>query len=835
MKSVAKIAFISGLLLGPTSYGISKELVLQQDHLSREEIQGAEKQVNIQNSYILQGKSVEELSNAVVKVGGSVQREFPIIDAISAVLTPSQLDALSQHSEISIQEDNDIKTMSSFRNQRNWNYSENDSTNNHIVQMVNAEKLHQWGALGQAVTIAIIDSGVNLGGKLGNSLFRDVNGTPKVPKKYDAITRKVRYTWNDDFNGHGTHVANIIGNTMRSDGFFNGIAPNAKLLPIKAFDTNGKGRYSTVLEALNWVYNNHKNYNIRVVNMSIGAPARTRYWEDPINRAVKKLWDKGVVIVASAGNNGKAKGITVPGNNPYVITVGAAAIDGFECQALTFTGNQSHILVDRHPDLRVRSGAISFWVKHTSNGREQNIFSQDANGYGNGGHLNIRLEASGKLDVRHQSRNATRHLKSNGPLSPNQWHHVVYSFGTQGMQLFVNGNLEQSNSSFKEGLNRNLENIVIGASAARRASTSSNTHQLENYFAGNLDELRIHNKQPSVEEVHMWVSKIATVPRSQLVAEWNANRCPTNENTLVEVISGRDGRLGAGADYVEEGPSMEFSDARIASFSSQGPTLDGFIKPEIVAPGTNIAIRLDKNPVQRTLKQYKNDNRYTVISGTSQAAAIVSGVAALVLTMDSSATPDQVKCAIMGSAKMALDDTGKPISPFKQGAGLVDAWNAAAGRFMAPSGFGGGTTSCANQGLDIKADIAGKKHFLGPVGRDNKGNFFIRLTNGQFLINGAHWSNGDMSLNGAHWSNGDVSMNGAHWSNGDMALNGAHWSNGDMALNGAHWSNGDIKMLGAHWSNGDMRLLGAHWSNGDFDVMNNRNIKALETQGDNGN
>ena len=75
---------------------------------------------------------------------------------------------------------------------------------------------------------------------------------------------------------------------------------------------------------MSWVVRNAKTYNIRVLNLSFAAPPRSYYWEDPLNQAVMKAWQAGIVVVASAGNTGpKPMTIGVPGNVPYVITVGA--------------------------------------------------------------------------------------------------------------------------------------------------------------------------------------------------------------------------------------------------------------------------------------------------------------------------------------------------------------------------------------------------------------------------------------------------------------------------------------------------------------------------------
>ena len=69
----------------------------------------------------------------------------------------------------------------------------------------------------------------------------------------------------------------------------------------------------------------HKDESgIRVVNLSFSAEPQSRYWDNPLNQAVMAAWQAGIVVVASAGNTGPgAMTVGVPGNVPYVITVGA--------------------------------------------------------------------------------------------------------------------------------------------------------------------------------------------------------------------------------------------------------------------------------------------------------------------------------------------------------------------------------------------------------------------------------------------------------------------------------------------------------------------------------
>jgi subtilisin family serine protease len=130
-----------------------------------------------------------------------------------------------------------------------------------------------------------------------------------------------------DGHGHGAHVSSLIlSNRHTRGGKYNGIAPDADLVSIKAFGDDGSGTYLDVIRALDWVVNNKDQYNIRVLNLSFSAPPQSYYWDDPLAQAVMRAWQAGIVVVAAAGNTGPgAMTVGVPGNVPYVITVGAVS------------------------------------------------------------------------------------------------------------------------------------------------------------------------------------------------------------------------------------------------------------------------------------------------------------------------------------------------------------------------------------------------------------------------------------------------------------------------------------------------------------------------------
>ena len=177
---------------------------------------------------------------------------------------------------------------------------------------------------GSNVGIAIVDSGLDA----NHVSFRDALGFSRISTSRD-FTGEGR---TDDPYGHGTHVASAAaGNGQVADGAYRGIASNADIINLRVLGADGTGTTSGLLAALDWVLTYRTVYNIRVVNLSLGGVAVDSYSNDPVCQAVRRLVDAGVVVVAAAGNDGKADDgtkiygrIHSPGNEPSAITVGAS-------------------------------------------------------------------------------------------------------------------------------------------------------------------------------------------------------------------------------------------------------------------------------------------------------------------------------------------------------------------------------------------------------------------------------------------------------------------------------------------------------------------------------
>jgi subtilisin family serine protease len=157
---------------------------------------------------------------------------------------------------------------------------------------------------------------------LSNKVVANVSFVPGDPVVTDGF-------------GHGTHVAGIVaGNggpaAAVTSSYNGGIAPGVKLVNVRVLGNDGSGHVSDVIAGLEWVIAHKQQYNIRVVNLSLGHPVMESCSTDPLCQEVGKAARAGIVVVVAAGNYGKSPagniilgGIASPGNSPDAITVGA--------------------------------------------------------------------------------------------------------------------------------------------------------------------------------------------------------------------------------------------------------------------------------------------------------------------------------------------------------------------------------------------------------------------------------------------------------------------------------------------------------------------------------
>ena len=200
---------------------------------------------------------------------------------------------------------------------------------------VNANLAWAGGFDASTVGVAVIDSGINSKHPdLSTGMLFQSGATSRVVYEQSFVSGDSSTA--DSF-GHGTHVAGLIaGNGASSTGAIftstiRGIGSNIRLINLRVLDANGGGSDSAVIAAIQQAIALKSKYNIRVINLSLGRPVMESYKTDLLCQAAESAYKAGIVVVVAAGNEGRNNSfgtngyglITSPGNDPYVITVGA--------------------------------------------------------------------------------------------------------------------------------------------------------------------------------------------------------------------------------------------------------------------------------------------------------------------------------------------------------------------------------------------------------------------------------------------------------------------------------------------------------------------------------
>ena len=249
--------------------------------------------------------------------GGTLHRNLPLINAAAFAVQGRSLAALAKDSNVAyVSLDRTVRATAT------------------VTDLYDQAVLAPYGwsknFSGSGVGIAVIDSGIT-----GGRDFTLSSGTgSRIVYNQNFVSGQNTAA---DLYGHGTHVAGILaGNGMNSRGTsfrktFMGIADGASLINLRVLDQNGSGNDSAVIAAIQRAISLKSKYNIRVINLSLGRPVYESYKLDPLCQVVEAAWKAGIVVVVAAGNEGRNDSvhtdgygtIAAPGNDPYVITVGA--------------------------------------------------------------------------------------------------------------------------------------------------------------------------------------------------------------------------------------------------------------------------------------------------------------------------------------------------------------------------------------------------------------------------------------------------------------------------------------------------------------------------------
>ena len=237
--------------------------------------------------------------------GVGLRERFRTVSGVAAQLTGRQILRLAQRSDIRAITSDAPVILSGYASSQRWPYVGRFHT------------LWDQPASLNAPTIAFVDSGIQAGrSDFGGRVIREMNLASIQPNSAG------------DGRGHGTFVAAVAAGERLTRA---GASPESPIVSIDVMDDNGMAMTRDVIAAADWILANKALYNIRVANFSLHSSAPASVFFDPLDRAVEKLWFNGVVVVAAAGNygvDGSASGVVfAPGNDPFVITVGAADIN----------------------------------------------------------------------------------------------------------------------------------------------------------------------------------------------------------------------------------------------------------------------------------------------------------------------------------------------------------------------------------------------------------------------------------------------------------------------------------------------------------------------------
>ncbi|MGV8121062.1 MAG: S8 family serine peptidase [Candidatus Xenobiia bacterium LiM19] len=239
--------------------------------------------------------------------GVGIEKKLDLISGVSARIKPEQAEELKNEGYIVF--DNSRRSLMpampratavprESQSGKPWDMPRID-----YVKMTGDDALLAKGYDGDNQTWAVVDSGF----KKDNYKLKEWHSVLGINNPNDAV-------------GHGTDCAGIIHE----------VSPKAELVAVQVMQPDGSGRPSDIVEGIDWVVANRERLGITGMNLSLGgAPDDYPYYFDPIDMAVEKAWEKGIVVVSAAGNSGPGEHtIGSPADDPMAMAVGAALNPG---------------------------------------------------------------------------------------------------------------------------------------------------------------------------------------------------------------------------------------------------------------------------------------------------------------------------------------------------------------------------------------------------------------------------------------------------------------------------------------------------------------------------
>ncbi len=185
------------------------------------------------------------------------------------------------------------------------------------------------------------------------------------------------------------------------------------------------------------------------------------------------------------------------------VTLNQSAACANTGNAVYFDGVDDYVEIPHSADYLLDEGTVTLWVNIDTFGAEQGLFSKDSTGLDTGGHLTLTVEPTGEIRARLQS-TTTSYFAFSAPLSTATWYHVAFSWGPDGMALYIDGGAPVTDpytggTGTTSGGAGNFEPIALGASTIQSGDLVATP--LESYFAGYLDDVRIYDGALSQAEI----------------------------------------------------------------------------------------------------------------------------------------------------------------------------------------------------------------------------------------------------------------------------------------------------------------------------------------------
>jgi subtilisin len=283
---------------------------------------------------VLIGFKVETRADLIRGVGGEVKHEYKYMPVIAATLPAQAVEGLSHNPNVAYIEP-DARAQA-LAESVPWGIGRIGANTVQTEDNVN----------GSGVKVGIIDTGID-----GSHTDLAVSGGTSFVSGT---------TWQDD-NGHGTHVAGTVAAIANNGTGVVGVAPGVSLYAIKVLDSSGSGTYSAIAQGIEWAVTN----GMDVINMSLGGSQGSTTLEQAVNNA----WNRGVVIVAAAGNSGTRSGsgdnIGYPAKYEPVIAVGSVNSSDVR-STFSSTGPALDIMAPGETILSLRLGGGTTTMSGTS-------------------------------------------------------------------------------------------------------------------------------------------------------------------------------------------------------------------------------------------------------------------------------------------------------------------------------------------------------------------------------------------------------------------------------------------------------------------------------------